>query len=84
MKKKAHIQNDDNVTIIPLEIEEYTDSSGTSVTEYESIKVEFIGDTMWLEQVNCFSTDPISEICLTGNQAKQLFSILSRKFLVGG
>jgi hypothetical protein len=84
MKKKAHIQNDHNVTIIPSVIDEYSDSSGTSYTEYEPIRVEFIGDTMWLEQENSFSTDPISEICLTGSQAKQLFSILSEKFLVRG
>jgi hypothetical protein len=84
MKKKAYIQNDDNVTIIPLDVEVYTDCDGTSETEYEPIRVEFIGDTMWLEQENSFSIDPISEICLTGSQAKQLFSILSEKFLVRG
>ena len=72
MKKKAHIQNDDN----RIEVRE----DG----EREQVLVEFIGDTVWLSQMNFFSTDPVSEVCLSENQAKELFRILSQKYLVGG
>ena len=71
MKKKAYIQNDDHVLIIKQD------------TEYEEVKVEFIGG-VWLSQMNGFSTDPLSEISLSPNQAKELYRILGQKYLVRG
>lgn len=72
MKKKAHIQNDDNLFVIRED------------DDMEEVKVEFIGNSMWLSQMNGFSTDPDSDISLSENQAKELFRILSQKYLVGG
>ena len=72
MKKKAHMQNDDNLFVIHED------------DDMEEVKVEFIGNSMWLSQMNGFSTDPDSDISLSENQAKELFRILSQKYLVSG
>jgi len=72
MKKKAHIQNDDNLFVICED------------DDMEEVKVEFIGNSMWLSQMNGFSTDPVSDISLSETQAKELFRILSQKYLVSG
>lgn len=72
MKKKAHIQNDDNIHIIKPD------------DDFEEVSIEFIGDTLWLGQMNGFSTDPLSEVCLSRTQAKELFRILGQKYLVRG
>ena len=72
MKKKTHIQNDDNMFVIRED------------DDMEEVKVEFIGNSMWLSQMNGFSTDPVSDISLSENQSKELFRILSQKYLVSG
>ena len=72
MKKKAHIQNDDNLFVIRED------------DDMEEVKVEFIGNSMWLSQMNGFSTDPLSEISLSENQSKELYRILGQKYLVRG
>ena len=73
MKKKAHIQNDDNIHIIKAD------------DDFGEVSIEFLDDTMWIRQRSGFTVyHDEDEVCLSGNQAKELYRILGQKYLVNG